>query len=141
MAAAVLVLVLRPTWDPLILTAGMYKYASDFKDHSRDGIMAFTVGDYELRYYREGLSSVVTVAENSETGNIWLANNGKVDASTTTDMPTQVLCAMLPLQFVPEPSEVLVIGLASGVTAGAVTTHPLVDRIEVVELEPVIEEG
>jgi spermidine synthase len=43
------------------------------------------------------------------------------------------------MQFVKEPKNVLVIGLASGVTAGAVTTHPLVETLEIVELEPAIE--
>jgi spermidine synthase len=92
-------------------------------------------------YYEEGLSSVVTVARNRASSNIWLANNGKVDASTTTDMPTQVMCALLPMQFVEKPSDVLVIGLASGITAGAVTLIPDVERLDVVELEPAIKEA
>ncbi|MBA2320161.1 MAG: hypothetical protein H0V89_03310, partial [Deltaproteobacteria bacterium] len=66
---------------------------------------------------------------------------GKVDASTTTDMPTQVMCALLPMQFVEKPDDVLVIGLASGITAGAVTLIPDVKRLEVVELEPAIREA
>ncbi len=131
----------RPPWDPMLMTAGMYHYVSHFEDHSREGILDYSVGKYELVFYQEGLSSVVTVAQNIDSGNMWLANNGKVDASTTTDMPTQVLCALLPMQFVDDPSDVLVIGLASGITAGAVTLIPDVERFEVVELEPAIEKA
>jgi spermidine synthase len=127
-----------PAWDPLLMTAGMYKYVTSFRDHSRAGILDYAVSQYELLYYREGLSSVVTVARNLDSGNLWLANNGKVDASTTIDMPTQVMVSLLPLQFVEEPRTALVIGLASGITAGAVSLVEDLERIDVVELEPAI---
>ena len=140
-AFALLYATSKPPWDPMLMTAGMYQYVSHFENHSRKGIKSYAVEKYDLLYYREGLSSVVTVAQNEDSENIWLANNGKVDASTTTDMPTQVLCSLLPMQFSENPSEVLVIGLASGVTAGSVTTHPQMTSMEVVELEPAIEEA
>ncbi|MEN0062558.1 MAG: fused MFS/spermidine synthase [Myxococcota bacterium] len=129
----------RPPWDPLLMTAGMYHYVSHFDDHSRKGIREYALDLYELVYYREGLSSVVTVARNRDSNNMWLANNGKVDASTTSDMPTQVLCSLLPLQFVEDPDDVLVIGLASGITAGALSLVDDVERLDIVELEPAIE--
>jgi spermidine synthase len=144
LSAAVLVLAAgtrKPPWDPLLMTAGMYKYASSFSDHSRAGIMSYSRDKYELLYYKEGLSSVVTVARNRGSDNIWLANNGKVEASTSTDMPTQILCSLLPIQFVEDPSDVLVIGLASGITAGSLTLIDGVDHLNVVELEPAIEEA
>lgn len=127
-----------PPWDPLWMTAGLYKYVSEFSDHSREGIRAFAVEEYDLLFYDEGLSTVVTVAQSKVSGNIWLANNGKVDASTTVDMPTQVLVAHLPFLFVEAPRDVAVIGLASGITLGAATLHPEPTRIDAVELEPAI---
>ncbi|MCB9697404.1 MAG: fused MFS/spermidine synthase [Alphaproteobacteria bacterium] len=138
---AVLGVAARPPWDPMLMTAGMYHYVTSFEDHTRRGIKEFSIDLYELVYYAEGLSSVVTVARNKENGNLWLANNGKVDASTTVDMPTQVLCSLLPMQFVEKPDDVLVIGLASGVTAGAVSQVTTIGNLEVVELEPVIEQA
>jgi spermidine synthase len=129
----------RPPWDPLLMTAGMYHYVTTFDDHSREGILEYSVDLYDLVFYEEGLSSVVTVAKNRDSGNIWLANNGKVDASTTTDMPTQVLCAMLPIAYAKNLDDVMVIGLASGVTAGAVSQVDPLKSFEVVELEPSIE--
>jgi spermidine synthase len=144
LTVAVLALALgtqKPPWDPLIMTAGMYKYASSFSDHSRDGILNYSKEKYELLYYREGLSSVVTVAKNRGSENIWLANNGKVEASTSTDMPTQMLCSLLPIQFVDDPADVLVIGLASGITAGSLTLIDAVQNLNVVELEPAIKDA
>jgi len=137
--AGLLLVARQPPWDPMLMTSGMYHYVSHFDDHSRRGILEYSIELYELVFYEEGLSSVVTVARNTETDNMWLANNGKVDASTTTDMPTQVLCSLLPMQFVENPKDVLVIGLASGITAGAVTLIPEVESLDVVELEPAIE--
>ena len=128
---ALVILVQRPPWNPMLMTAGMYHYIEHFDDHSRQGILDYAVGKYELIFYEEGLSTVVTVAKNRDSGNMWLANNGKIDASTSTDMPTQVLCAILPAQFVEQPEDVLVIGLASGITAGALTLVPDIFFLEV----------
>lgn len=139
--AVLLVHLKPPPWDELLMTAGMYKYVSDMEPHERTrrGVLDYAVTPYELIFYDEGLSSVVTVAQAKGSGNIWLANNGKVDASTNVDMPTQVLVAHLPFLFMSHPPEdVLVIGLASGITAGSVTLQPEPSRIDIVELEPAI---
>ena len=122
----------------LMKTAAMYKYITSFEDHSVEGVLDYTVSQYELLYYREGIASVVTVAQNRDPDNpnIWLANNGKIDASTTLDMPTQILVGLLPFLYAEAPEDVMVIGLASGITVGSVATVPAIQRLDVVELEP-----
>ncbi len=130
-----------PPWEPLLMTAGMFKYVTELAERTRAHVLRYAVEPYELLYYNEGLSSVVTVAQNRKTGNIWLANNGKVDASTTSDMPTQVMVGHLPYFFGRDVENACVIGLASGITAGAVTLHPESARIDLVELEPSIFEA
>src|SRR5690606_35836297 len=57
----------RPPWDPMLMTSGMYHYASSFEDHSREGIRRYSIDLYDLLYYEEGLASVVTVAQNKGT--------------------------------------------------------------------------
>ncbi len=144
LAAAVglgLLLLNPPPWNPLWMTAGTYKYVSEISDLSREGVESFAVEDYELLYYDEGLSTVVTVARSVETGNIWLANNGKVEASTTVDMLTQVLVSHLPFLFREDAGRAALIGLASGITAGSLTLHDGLEGIEIVELEPSIVEA
>jgi spermidine synthase len=135
---AVVPFLVTAPWDPLWMNGGLYQYVAFFSDHSPEGLAHFTSGDQELLYVQEGRSSVVTVGKNHETSNLWLANNGKVDASSEGDLPTQILVSLLGAQFVEHPDEVLVVGLASGISAGAVTLLPEVRHIEVVELEPAI---
>ena len=126
-----------PPWDPMIMTSGMYKYVDNLEAPTQKEIYKRMVERYHLLWYDEGLSSVVTVARNSVTGNIWLANNGKIDASTTTDMPTQVLVAHTPMLFTGDRARTgLLIGLASGITLGAMNLHPEFERIDVAEIEP-----
>src|SRR5438105_235386 len=73
-----------------------------------------------------------------------LKNNGKVDASNSDDMSTQIMVGLLPLLFhepaLDRPPEVAVIGYGSGVTIGAVTQFPIA-RADVVELEPAVVEA
>ncbi len=133
--------VVQAPWDPMWMSGGLHHYVSHFTQHDRESIHWFATGNQELLFYDEGLSTVVTVGRNEKTGNVWLANNGKVDASSSGDMPTQILCALLSAQFLDDVEEGLVIGLASGVTAGAAAQVPGLRELEVVELEPAIFEA
>jgi spermidine synthase len=137
LAAGLAVGVLAPPWNPMLMTSGMYKYVQNLDTPSFAEIRARMLDRYDLLYYAEGPATVVTVARNRETGNIWLANNGKIDASSTGDMPTQVLVAHLPFLFpVRDDARALLVGLASGITLGAMSTHGTLGRIDVAELEP-----
>ena len=137
-ALALVVVTVRPPWDRLLMTAGMYKYVSDLSDYSHEAVRNHALSDFEILFYEEGTTSVVTVGHSLGSGNRWLANNGKVDASTTDDLPTQVLLGHLPFLFRPEAREALVVGLASGITAGSVTSNPALERIDVLEIEPAV---
>jgi len=95
-------------------------------------------GSQEIVYYRDGISSTVSV--HREGNNLFLRVNGKTDASTSGDMPTQLMLGHLPLLVHPAPREVAVIGLGAGVTAAAVAKHP-VTRLDVVEIEPAVVEA
>lgn len=135
--ASGLVWISPPPWDPMLMTSGVYKYVDNLDEPTRAELHDMMIDKYNLLFYDEGLSSVVTVARNRTTGNQWLANNGKIDASTTADMPTQVLCAHTPMMFTEgRARNTLLIGLASGITLGAMTLHRELGRIDVVELEP-----
>src|SRR5262249_48765664 len=61
--------------------------------------------------------------------------NGKVDASTSHDMETQLGLAYFPRCFAPRAREVLVIGFGSGTTCGASLLFPGT-RVTCCEIEP-----
>jgi spermidine synthase len=131
-----LAIVLRPSWNPQVMTAAMYHYAGQLPDRSRQGLMEYVVRPSELLFYDEGRSSVVTVCRTRRTGELWLANNGKVDASSTGDLDTQVLLGQLPMLVRPDAQRALVIGLASGITTGSMSLHRTLEHIDVFEIEP-----
>jgi spermidine synthase len=129
---------LRPYWNPLVMSAGMYKYVSDLPDYSHEAVRNYALSDFELLYYSEGTGAVVTVARSISNGNIWLANNGKVDASSQADLSTQLLLGHLPFLHRPASQTALVVGLGSGITAGSVTLEPNLKHIDILEIEPAV---
>jgi spermidine synthase len=89
----------------------------------------------KVLYYGDGIGGFTTVLETEILGerSYSLCNSGKADASYPGDMPTQALFAHFPLLFHPQPDDVLIIGLASGITAGEVLNYP-VRRLDVVDI-------
>ncbi len=93
-------------------------------------------------YHRDGAGSTVGVhSPPGGTNLLFLKVNGKTDASTGGDMNTQILSGHLPLLLRPASSNVLVIGIGSGVTVGAAAQHPSVQRIDAVEISPEVIAG
>ena len=70
---------------------------------------------------------------------IGLRINGKPDAGTDVDLGNQLLLAHLPLLVKPEAKDVFVLGMGSGITAGATLAYPI-NRLDIAEnCEPVVE--
>jgi spermidine synthase len=132
--AALAFVTLRPShgfaWNISKMTLGAFRISL-----ARDVLDEESWGAPELVYYRDGLSTTVTVERWGR--HFSLKNNGKVDASNGDDMPTQIMVAALPLLFHPRGAtdrDVAVVGFGSGVTVGAALQFP-VRSVEVVELE------
>lgn len=64
--------------------------------------------------------------------------NGKSDGSSIDDAATQVMSGLLGALLHPAPRRVLVIGLGTGSTAGWLGLVPEIERVDVMEFEPVI---
>lgn len=129
-AATALLIVFSPPWDRELLASGVYMYAPYVP---ADLDLATQLKAGTLLFYREGASATVSVKR--LTGTTTLAVDGKTDASNRGDMLTQKLVAHLPLLLHPNPSEVGIIGLGSGVTLGAALTHPITGA-DVLEISP-----
>jgi spermidine synthase len=135
-AAATLVVAVHATpWDRDLLSSGAYKYApyitaagptsAEFKASLRAG---------RLEYYAEGPAATVSVRLLG--GRLALAIDGKVDASNGGDMLTQRMLGVLPVLLHPDPKDVCVIGLGSGVTLSSAVRGARLRRADVVEISP-----
>jgi len=130
----------RPAWNVSVMSSGVYRYAPSLVDLNRRQFFERynKGGDGEAVFYKEGLTA--TVAVQKQENHFILKVNGKPDASTAGDLPTQTLAGHLPLLFKEKADNALVIGLGSGVTLGSVIQHQ-VGRVTCVELEQAIVEA
>jgi spermidine synthase len=88
--------------------------------------------------WAEGINSSIAVTE--EVGGFRSFHvSGKVEASTEPqDMRLQRLLGHLSALMHDHPKNVLVVGFGAGVTAGAISIHPTIERMVICEMEPLI---
>jgi len=133
---------LVPLWNVSILSSGLYLYADEYKSQAAQakiGLEEAVKEGSELLFYKEGLHAVVAVAKNY-VGELFLMIDGKIDATAKADAATQLLLGHLPLFLHLGAQDVLVIGLGSGMTLGAVERHP-VKAVDVVDIESAVVEA
>jgi spermidine synthase len=136
-----------PSWNRQFLSFGRYH---NFKDIEGDMIRtsffkALTSGPEilarhetgrEIVFYGDGTGGFTTVEKLTDSlGTIkyTLLNSGKPDASSHGDRSTQTLLAHVPLLFHPNPENIMVLGLASGMTAGEALLYPI-KRMDALEI-------
>lgn len=113
-------------WDKRVISSGAWLYGSD--------ALRKTAG-IKVLSYKDGREATITTTWREGTTSLF--TNGKADASTDIDdMGTQAILGHVPILLYQNPQKVLVIGLGSGVTAGAISQHPKVEKIVVAEIEP-----
>jgi spermidine synthase len=147
LALCLILLLSFPEWNHNILARGWY-YSFDaleqyfaetswlkalWKGQAR---VAQSVADDDVVFYGDGIGGFTTVDKSvSPIGATYytLMNSGKTDATSRSGRLTQTLSAHVPLLFHPDPQKVMVIGLASGMTAGEALLYP-VKQVDVVEI-------
>src|SRR6266481_714869 len=129
---------LAPAWDARVMSSGPAIYATKYLASAQGRALRQIVAQETVLFYRDGRSGTVAVTRQGP--HTLLRINGKIDAGTVVDMPTQILSGHLPLLVHPAPRTVFVLGLGSGVTAAAVARHP-VERVDVLEIEPAVVEA
>ena len=96
------------------------------------------VGKSDVVYAREGLNSSVAVSE-FPNGVRTFHVAGKIQASNVPrDMRLQRMLGHITSLVPDNPHSVLVIGCGAGVTAGAIAIDPKVERVTIVEIEPLV---
>jgi spermidine synthase len=92
----------------------------------------------DIIYKGEGLNASVAVSQLSN-GVLNYHNAGKVQASSEPqDMRLQRMLGHLTTLIPPDPKNVVVIGCGAGVTAGAVSIDPMLERETIAEIEPLV---
>lgn len=147
-------LFLMPAWDKSIMTTGVAIYHSlSYKTINKEQFYnSFKENSSRerIKFYKEGLTTVVSITTDELGNTTLLKNNGKVDAGipadgvgpSSADMVTQVLLGQLPLLIHKgDPENVLVIGLGSGCTAGSVVRYPSIKSVKVCEIEKAVIDG
>src|SRR5437870_3054513 len=139
LAAAVVATGVTP-WDQRVMSSGPAIYVGPYlrSAEAASASIGETLRSQQVPYYRDGRASTVAVGQAG--AHRYLRINGKTEGSTSLDMPTQQMVGHLPLLVHPDPRDVLVIGLGTGVTAGAVARHGI-RRLDVVEIEPAVVEA
>ncbi|MBP7146695.1 MAG: fused MFS/spermidine synthase [Acidobacteria bacterium] len=136
--AALAALAVPPHWDQEQLTRGVYYRPRESVDVGPATEDLELLDPPQIVFYRDGLNTTMSVHRSGNTFDLRV--NGKPDASLA-DMPTQVLLAQAPALFgPPRAGNAMVVGLASGITAGSLALHPL-RRIDVLEIEPASEQA
>ncbi len=142
---AVLVLaVLVPSkvrrWDPSVLTSGVTIYADRYESLPRDSLRLEEMKRDEMLYYREGLTSTVSVQRISGSDYLYFRSNGKIDGSYG-DALSQLMTGYIAMMHNPKAENVLIIGLGTGMSAKALATFQSVKEVEVIEIEPAMIEA
>jgi spermidine synthase len=149
-----LLLCLRfPGWDRHLLSRGRYhrfhEIGVDLERYGwvealfRGPAILAKLKSGKLVYYGDGIGGFTTVLEHTDgLGNTEyiMANSGKPDASSRGDMNTQTLSAHLGMLFHAGPRVVMVLGLASGVTAGEALYYPI-EQVDVVDINQQVVKG
>jgi spermidine synthase len=137
--AVVLMLTMFFIWPRLNLNAlstGAYDSYVRVLGRSRGSVQEISQtngpGDHELLMYEEGRTATVSVRR--DWGITSVAINGRTNASDADDMPTQVLLGQLGVFTAPRLGRALIVGFATGVTAGSVLQSSI-ESVECVEME------
>jgi spermidine synthase len=145
-----------PSWNRLTLATGKYHRFEELRlielvSNGPGWIKSLISGaqmlaDIELGklvYYGDGIGGFTTVLQYpGPFGDVEysMANSGKMDASSRGDMKTQTLLAHFPMLFSQDAKNVMVLGLASGITAGEVLHYPI-ERLDVIDINDRVFEG
>ncbi len=128
--AALAVALLLPAWPRKLLSMGTGFYAAIYG--SVENLLAAERRS-ELLFYEDGIATTLSVDRQGPY--LFYRSNGKTDASTDPgDMANQLLLGHLPMLLHPDPRDVFVIGLGTGVSAAAAARYPA-RSIEIADIE------
>ncbi len=124
-----------PRWNHAVVTSAPYVHAKALAEYGAGtmaGVRKYLDEYYKIVHYDEGVSTTVTVSQDTKTGAKILHVGGKREAGGFD--ASQAYLAHLPLALADHPEEALVIGLGAGGTLASAQAHPTLKRIDCVEI-------
>ena len=132
---AVLIPFRIPRWDPHILTSGVTIYFDRYEGLPTDSLRLEEMRRDDVLFYREGLTTTVSVHRIPGSEYLYFKSNGKIDGSYG-DALSQLMTSYIAMLLHPTAERALTIGLGSGMSAKALATFDTLKEIEVIEIEP-----
>ncbi|MEW6381602.1 MAG: fused MFS/spermidine synthase [bacterium] len=131
----------QPEWNKALISGAPYVYGRVYAGLSRQGsgqsVKEIVLNQADLLFYQEDAQTTVSVKKDKGE-QLFLQLNGKTDASSREDNCTQRLLAHIPLLLHPDPQQVMVLGLGSGVTLGAAEKYSTVKHLDCIEISPAV---
>ena len=122
-----------------VMSSGVFRGRE--KEFARDA-MSLRKQHIKLLFYEDAADATVSVEDSdgiATSANRGLRVNGKTDATSQSDLNTQMLLGHLPMLTKPDAKDVFVFGLGSGISAGALRSYPSLEKIIIAEnCEPVV---
>lgn len=115
-----------------VMSSGIFRV---WETKYEPSLMALRKQHIKILFYKDAPDATVSVEKTDAVAGrpfIGLRINGKPDAGTDVDIGNQLLLAHLPMLAKPGAKDVFVLGLASGMTAGALLAYPI-NRVDVAE--------
>ncbi|MBE0574977.1 MAG: fused MFS/spermidine synthase [Desulfuromonadales bacterium] len=139
-ATSVVLIMVVMAANPEVLRIWDTKYFATFNHNARQ---AFTTEEKraeideitEVMYYAEGTTSTVSVVKIKGVNQGLNVNGRTVASNDKKDQQCQYTLGHLPMLLHKNPEKVWVLGMGTGMTAGATVVHPEVKSVTVVELE------
>ena len=127
----------RPAWSALALASGLVVFCFQ----AREPALAspkLSAPEFELLAFREDSDFAVSVVDDGLLGERTLLTDEFRATGTGDDYLYMRALGHIPLLLHPDPRRVAVLAFGTGTTAGAVSLHPEVRSIEVLELSPAV---
>ena len=127
-------------WDQSILTSGVTIYADRYESLPTDSLRIEEMKRDDVLYYREGLTTTVSVHSIPGSDYLYFRSNGKIDGSYG-DALSQLMTGYIAMLLHPTAKNAVVIGLGTGMSAKALAAFKSLKSIEVIEIEPAMIEA
>ncbi|MBI3595917.1 MAG: fused MFS/spermidine synthase [Nitrospirae bacterium] len=123
--------------DTLKMASGVYRKGDMLNQNT-----------WQVVFHKDGKTATVDILQNVN-GAVTLKTNGKSDASLmmrpdrkhTYDENVQILLGILPISYYSEARTAAIIGFGSGLTTHSILQYPSIERVDTIEIEPMIIEA